>query len=62
MLDEPKAALDKRLREHIQGWVASFLGDTNLIPCTVLERRGSEAAVDLGGLETDQAQLLVLES
>ena len=30
-------------------WVASFLGDTNLIPCTVVERNGKEAVVDLGG-------------
>ena len=106
LLDEPMAALDKRLREQMQeeiktlqkslgisvlfvthdqdeamamsdrivvmkdgkivqsgppeevynqpltDWVASFLGDTNLIPCTVLERNGSEALVDLGGLGT----------
>lgn len=104
LLDEPMAALDKRLREHMQeeiktlqrslgitvlfvthdqdeamamsdrivvmkdgkivqsgppeevynhpltDWVASFLGDTNLIPCTVLERDGNHAVVDLGGL------------
>jgi putative spermidine/putrescine transport system ATP-binding protein len=104
LLDEPMAALDKRLREHMQeeikalqkslgisvlfvthdqdeamamsdrivvmkdgrivqsgppeevynhpltDWVASFLGDTNLIPCTVLERKDGEAVVDLGGL------------
>ncbi|MET3709043.1 ABC-type Fe3+/spermidine/putrescine transport system ATPase subunit [Arthrobacter sp. UYEF6] len=31
-------------------WVASFLGDTNLIPCIVLERKDGEALVDLGGL------------
>jgi putative spermidine/putrescine transport system ATP-binding protein len=106
LLDEPMAALDKRLREQMQeeiktlqkslgisvlfvthdqdeamamsdrivvmkdgkivqsgppeevynqpltDWVASFLGDTNLIPCTVLERDGLEALVDLGGLGT----------
>ena len=106
LLDEPMAALDKRLREQMQeeiktlqkslgisvlfvthdqdeamamsdrivvmkdgkivqsgppeevynqpltDWVASFLGDTNLIPCTVLERNGAEALVDLGGLGT----------
>jgi putative spermidine/putrescine transport system ATP-binding protein len=106
LLDEPMAALDKRLREQMQeeiktlqkslgisvlfvthdqdeamamsdrivvmkdgkivqsgppeevynqpltDWVASFLGDTNLIPCTVLERNGIEALVDLGGLGT----------
>jgi putative spermidine/putrescine transport system ATP-binding protein len=104
LLDEPMAALDKRLREQMQeeiktlqkslgisvlfvthdqdeamamsdrivvmkdgkivqsgapedvynhpltDWVASFLGDTNLIPCTVVERNGDEAVVDLGGL------------
>ena len=104
LLDEPMAALDKRLREQMQeeiktlqkslgisvlfvthdqdeamamsdrivvmrdgkivqsgapedvynhpltDWVASFLGDTNLIPCTVVERTGEEAVVDLGGL------------
>jgi putative spermidine/putrescine transport system ATP-binding protein len=104
LLDEPMAALDKRLREQMQeeiktlqkslgisvlfvthdqeeamamsdrivvmkdgqivqsgppeevynhpmtDWVAGFLGDTNLIPCTVLERNGREATVDLGGL------------
>ena len=106
LLDEPMAALDKRLREQMQeeiktlqkslgisvlfvthdqdeamamsdrivvmkdgrivqsgapeevynepltDWVASFLGDTNLIPCTVLERNGPEALVDLGCLGT----------
>jgi putative spermidine/putrescine transport system ATP-binding protein len=106
LLDEPMAALDKRLREQMQeeiktlqkslgisvlfvthdqdeamamsdrivvmkdgrivqsgapeevynepqtDWVASFLGDTNLIPCTVLERNGSESLVDLGPLGT----------
>jgi putative spermidine/putrescine transport system ATP-binding protein len=106
LLDEPMAALDKRLREQMQeeikalqkslgisvlfvthdqdeamamsdrivvmkdgrivqsgapeevynepltDWVASFLGDTNLIPCTVLERNGTEALVDLGCLGT----------
>ncbi|WP_426977640.1 TOBE domain-containing protein [Pseudarthrobacter sp. O4] len=31
-------------------WVASFLGDTNLIPCSIVERNGDEAVVDLGGL------------
>ncbi|MET4096387.1 ABC transporter ATP-binding protein [Arthrobacter sp. UYCu712] len=31
-------------------WVASFLGDTNLIPCTIGERNGDHAVVDLGGL------------
>jgi putative spermidine/putrescine transport system ATP-binding protein len=104
LLDEPMAALDKRLREHMQeeiktlqrnlgisvlfvthdqdeamamsdrivvmrdgrivqsgppeevyahpltDWVANFLGDTNLLPCTVLERRGDEAVVDMGAL------------
>ncbi|MEY9774721.1 ABC transporter ATP-binding protein [Arthrobacter sp. MW3 TE3886] len=104
LLDEPMAALDKRLREQMQeeiktlqkglgisvlfvthdqdeamamsdrivvmrdgkivqsgppeevynhpltDWVASFLGDTNLIPCTIVERNGEEAVVDLGGL------------
>ncbi len=104
LLDEPMAALDKRLREQMQeeiktlqkglgisvlfvthdqdeamamsdrivvmrdgkivqsgppedvynhpltDWVASFLGDTNLIPCTIIERNGQEAVVDLGGL------------
>ncbi|NVM96278.1 ABC transporter ATP-binding protein [Arthrobacter wenxiniae] len=104
LLDEPMAALDKRLREHMQeeikalqkslgisvlfvthdqdeamamsdrivvmkdgrivqsgppeevynhpvtDWVASFLGDTNLIPATVISREGGEAVVDLGGL------------
>lgn len=104
LLDEPMAALDKRLREHMQeeiktlqkslgisvlfvthdqdeamamsdrivvmkdgrimqsgppeevynypltDWVASFLGDTNLIPATVLERDGNLAVVDLGSL------------
>ncbi|WP_406002479.1 ABC transporter ATP-binding protein [Streptomyces sp. NBC_00829] len=102
LLDEPMAALDKRLREQMQDevktlqralgisvvfvthdqdeamsmsdrivvmrdgrvvqegapedvyahpltdWVANFLGDTNLLPCTVLERRGGVAVVDLG--------------
>lgn len=106
LLDEPMAALDKRLREQMQeeiktlqkslgisvlfvthdqdeamamsdrivvmkdgrivqsgppeevynepvtDWVASFLGDTNLIPCTVLERSGTEVLVDLGCLGT----------
>ncbi|HAP89286.1 MAG TPA: polyamine ABC transporter ATP-binding protein [Arthrobacter bacterium] len=106
LLDEPMAALDKRLREQMQeeiktlqkslgisvlfvthdqdeamamsdrivvmkdgrivqsgapeevynepltDWVASFLGDTNLIPCTVLERDGQEVLVDLGCLGT----------
>ncbi|WP_026556007.1 ABC transporter ATP-binding protein [Arthrobacter sp. 35W] len=110
LLDEPMAALDKRLREHMQeeiktlqkslgisvlfvthdqdeamamsdrivvmkdgrivqsgppeevyahpltDWVASFLGDTNLVPCTVLERHGSEAVVDLGGLGIGRVQ------
>ncbi|MHA7221992.1 ABC transporter ATP-binding protein [Arthrobacter sp. RHLT1-20] len=104
LLDEPMAALDKRLREQMQeeiktlqkslgisvlfvthdqdeamamsdrivvmrdgkivqsgppeevynhpltDWVANFLGDTNLIPCTIVERDGAEAVVDLGGL------------
>ncbi|KPI20887.1 Polyamine-transporting ATPase [Actinobacteria bacterium OK006] len=102
LLDEPMAALDKRLREQMQDevktlqqslgisvlfvthdqdeamsmsdrivvmrdgrivqegapedvyayprtdWVANFLGDTNLLPCTVLERKDGEAVVDLG--------------
>jgi putative spermidine/putrescine transport system ATP-binding protein len=104
LLDEPMAALDKRLREQMQeevkaiqrslgisvlfvthdqdeamsmsdrivvmrdgkivqegapedvyahpltDWVANFLGDTNLLPCTVLERTGGVAVVDLGEL------------
>jgi putative spermidine/putrescine transport system ATP-binding protein len=104
LLDEPMAALDKRLREQMQeeikalqkslgisvlfvthdqdeamamsdrivvmrdgkiiqsgppeevynhpltDWVASFLGDTNLIPCSIVERNGDHAVVDLGGL------------
>ncbi|MDQ6753530.1 MAG: TOBE domain-containing protein, partial [Actinomycetota bacterium] len=36
--------------QPLTDWVACFLGVTNLIPCTVLERKGSEAVVDLGGL------------
>lgn len=102
LLDEPMAALDRRLRETMQreikeiqqalgisvifvthdqseamamsdrivvmrdgrivqsgapeevylhpqtDWIANFLGDTNLLPCRVLERRGSAATVDLG--------------
>ncbi|MET7620375.1 ABC transporter ATP-binding protein [Streptomyces sp. NPDC005408] len=102
LLDEPMAALDKRLREQMQDevktlqkslgisvvfvthdqdeamsmsdrivvmrdgkivqegapedvyahprtdWVANFLGDTNLLPCTVLERKDGMAVVDLG--------------
>jgi putative spermidine/putrescine transport system ATP-binding protein len=31
-------------------WVANFLGDTNLLPCTVLERAGGVAVVDFGEL------------
>ncbi|MEY9968574.1 putative spermidine/putrescine transport system ATP-binding protein [Streptacidiphilus sp. MAP12-16] len=104
LLDEPMAALDKRLREQMQeeiktiqrslgisvlfvthdqdeamsmsdrivvmrdgrivqqgapddvyahpvnDWVANFLGDANLLPCTVLERSGETAVVDLGEL------------
>lgn len=104
LLDEPMAALDKRLREQMQeeiktlqkslgisvlfvthdqdeamamsdrivvmrdgkivqsgppedvynhpltDWVASFLGDTNLIPCTIIERDGEQAVVDMEGL------------
>jgi putative spermidine/putrescine transport system ATP-binding protein len=104
LLDEPMAALDKRLREQMQeeiktiqrslgisvlfvthdqdeamsmsdrivvmrdgkivqqgapedvyahpvtDWVANFLGDTNLLPCTVLERVDDVAVVDLGEL------------
>ncbi|MGW3690640.1 ABC transporter ATP-binding protein [Streptomyces sp. NPDC005125] len=104
LLDEPMAALDKRLREQMQDeiktiqralgisvlfvthdqeeamsmsdrivvmrdgriiqegppedvyahprtdWVANFLGDTNLLPCTVLERADGTAVVDLGEL------------
>jgi putative spermidine/putrescine transport system ATP-binding protein len=38
--------------QPLTDWVASFLGDTNLIPCTVLERNGAVALVDLGGLGT----------
>ncbi|GGO97938.1 ABC transporter ATP-binding protein [Wenjunlia tyrosinilytica] len=102
LLDEPMAALDKRLREQMQDevktlqralgisvlfvthdqdeamsmsdrivvmrdgrivqegapedvyahprtdWVANFLGDTNLLPCKVLERKDGVAVVDLG--------------
>jgi len=101
LLDEPMAALDRRLRETMQreikeiqqslgisaifvthdqseamamsdrivvmrdgrivqsgapeevylhpktDWIANFLGDTNLLPCKVLERRGDKAMVDL---------------
>jgi putative spermidine/putrescine transport system ATP-binding protein len=104
LLDEPMAALDKRLREQMQDeiktiqkalgisvlfvthdqeeamsmsdrivvmrdgrvvqqgtpedvyahprtdWVATFLGDTNLLPCTVLERKDGLAVIDLGEL------------
>jgi putative spermidine/putrescine transport system ATP-binding protein len=104
LLDEPMAALDKRLREQMQeeiktlqkslgisvlfvthdqdeamamsdrivvmrdgkivqsgppedvynhpltDWVASFLGDTNLIPCTIVERDGEQAVVEMEGL------------
>ncbi|PYI64956.1 polyamine ABC transporter ATP-binding protein [Arthrobacter livingstonensis] len=110
LLDEPMAALDKRLREHMQeeiktlqkslgisvlfvthdqdeamamsdrivvmkdgrivqsgppeevynhpvtDWVASFLGDTNLIPATVISRDGEEAVVDLAGLGTGRVR------
>ena len=106
LLDEPMAALDKRLREQMQeeiktiqrslgisvlfvthdqdeamsmsdrivvmrdgrivqqgapedvyahpatDWVANFLGDTNLLPCTIVERSGDTAVVDLGRLGT----------
>ncbi|MGP4001250.1 ABC transporter ATP-binding protein [Streptomyces sp. 8N706] len=106
LLDEPMAALDKRLREQMQeeiksiqrslgisvlfvthdqdeamsmsdrivvmregkvvqqgapedvyahpatDWVANFLGDTNLLPCTIVERSGGTAVVDLGPLGT----------
>jgi putative spermidine/putrescine transport system ATP-binding protein len=102
LLDEPMAALDRRLRETMQreikeiqqalgisvifvthdqseamamsdrivvmrdgkivqsgapeevylhpqtDWIANFLGDTNLLPCKVKERRGDAATVDLG--------------
>ncbi|WP_326648049.1 MULTISPECIES: ABC transporter ATP-binding protein [unclassified Streptomyces] len=104
LLDEPMAALDKRLREQMQeeiktiqrslgisvlfvthdqdeamsmsdrivvmrdgrivqqgapedvyahpatDWVANFLGDTNLLPCSIVERSGDTAVVDLGRL------------
>jgi putative spermidine/putrescine transport system ATP-binding protein len=110
LLDEPMAALDKRLREHMQeeiktlqkslgisvlfvthdqdeamamsdrivvmkdgrivqsgppeevynypvtDWVASFLGDTNLIPATVISREGDEAIVDLGVFGTGRVR------
>jgi putative spermidine/putrescine transport system ATP-binding protein len=102
LLDEPMAALDRRLRETMQreikeihqslgisvifvthdqseamamsdrivvmrdgrivqsgppeevylhpqtDWIANFLGDTNLLPCNVVDRRGDAATVDLG--------------
>ncbi|MGW7613187.1 ABC transporter ATP-binding protein [Streptomyces sp. NPDC054766] len=110
LLDEPMAALDKRLREQMQeeiktiqrslgisvlfvthdqdeamsmsdrivvmrdgrivqqgppedvythpvnDWVANFLGDTNLLPCSVVERNGDAAVVDLGALGTGRVR------
>ncbi|MET7934098.1 ABC transporter ATP-binding protein [Streptomyces sp. NPDC005322] len=110
LLDEPMAALDKRLREQMQeevktiqrslgisvlfvthdqdeamsmsdrivvmrdgkvvqqgapedvyahpatDWVANFLGDTNLLPCTIVERTGDTAVVDLGRLGTHRVR------